>query len=209
MTETFHTRFKKVLDESGITQTELSKLTGIRASSISDYYNGKYTPKQDKVTLIANVLNVSPSWLYCTTNENLKESRPLPENLIPITKVNRIPVVGTIAAGTPVLASENIESYIMLDQEYKADFALKIKGDSMIDAGINDGDIALIIRDTCIDDGDIYAVMVDGNATLKKIYCNEDTYTLQPCNSKYPPIVIKESDNPYIIGKLSGIVRKY
>ena len=205
MIETFHTRFKKVLDESGITQTELSKLTGIRASSISDYYNGKYTPKQDKVTLIANVLNVSPSWLYCTTNENPKESRPLPENLIPITKVNRIPVVGTIAAGTPILASENIESYIMLDQEYKADFALKIKGDSMIDAGINDGDIALIIRDTCIDDGDIYAVMIDGNATLKKIYCNEDSYTLQPCNSK----VIKESDNPYIIGKLSGIVRKY
>ena len=79
----------------------------------------------------------------------------------------------------------------------------------MIDAGINDGDIALIIRDTCIDDGDIYAVMIDGNATLKKIYCNEDSYTLQPCNSKYPPMVIKESDNPYIIGKLSGIVRKY
>lgn len=209
MTETFHTRFKKVLDESGITQTELSKLTGIRASSISDYYNGKYTPKQDKVTLIANVLNVSPSWLYCTTNEKPKESRPLPENLKPITKVNRIPIVGSIAAGKPILATENIDSYLLLGQEYKADFALNIKGDSMIDVGINDGDLALIIKYKPIINGEIYAVLVDGDATLKKVYKNNDYITLQPCNSRYEPIMVKEEDNPYIIGKLSGIVRKY
>lgn len=209
MIETFHTRFKKVLDESGITQTELSKLTGIRASSISDYYNGKYTPKQDKVTLIANVLNVSPSWLYCTTNEKPKESRPLPENLKPITKVNRIPIVGFIAAGKPILATENIDSYLLLGQEYKADFALSIKGDSMIDVGINDGDLALIIKDKPIINGEIYAVLVDGDATLKKVYKNDNFLTLQPCNSKYEPLMVKEEDNPYIIGKLSGIVRKY
>lgn len=209
MVETFHTRFKKVLDESGITQTELSKLTGIRASSISDYYNGKYTPKQDKVTLIANALNISPSWLYCAISEDTIENRPLPENLKPITKVNRIPIVGSIAAGTPILATENIESYLLLGQEYKADFALKIMGDSMIDVGINDGDLALIIKDRPISNGEIYAVLVDGEATLKKVYKNDDYLTLQPCNSKYEPIVVKEEDNPYIVGKLSGIVRKY
>lgn len=209
MVETFHTRFKKVLDESGITQTELSRLTGIRASSISDYYNGKYTPKQDKVTLIANALNISPSWLYCAISEDTIENRPLPENLKPITKVNRIPIVGSIAAGTPILATENIESYLLLGQEYKADFALKIMGDSMIDVGINDGDLALIIKDRPISNGEIYAVLVDGEATLKKVYKNDDYLTLQPCNSKYEPIVVKEEDNPYIVGKLSGIVRKY
>ena len=209
MVETFHTRFKKVLDESGITQTELSRLTGIRASSISDYYNGKYTPKQDKVTLIANALNISPSWLYCAISEDTIENRPLPENLKPITKVNRIPIVGSIAAGTPVLATENIESYLLLGQEYKADFALKIMGDSMIDVGINDGDLALIIKDRPISNGEIYAVLVDGEATLKKVYKNDDYLTLQPCNSKYEPIVVKEEDNPYIVGKLSEIVRKY
>ncbi|WP_347161629.1 LexA family protein [Peptostreptococcus anaerobius] len=206
--ESFYTRFKKIFDESGMSQTELSKLTGIRASSISDYYNGKYTPKQDKVTLLAEALNVSPSWLYCTI-EDITEERPLPSNLIPINKVNRIPIVGTIAAGKPITATENIESYIMLDQEYKADFALKIKGDSMIDAGINDGDLALIIKDRPIDNGDIYAVMIDGEATLKKIYKNEEYLTLQACNSKYPAKIVKEDDNPYIVGKLSGIVRKY
>lgn len=209
MVESFHTRFKETFDKSGMTQTELSKLTGIRTSSISDYYNGKYTPKQDKVTLIANALNVSPAWLYCATDESLSEEFPLPDNLIPISKVNRIPVVGTIAAGKPITASENIESYIMLDQEYKADFALKVKGDSMIEAGINDGDLALIVKDRPIDNGEIYAVLVDGDATLKKVYKNDDYLTLQPCNCRYEPIVIKENDQPYIVGKLSGIVRKY
>lgn len=207
--ESFYTRFKKVFDESGMSQTELAKITGIRASSISDYYNGKYIPKQDKVTLLANALNVSPSWLYCTTGDETSEEYPLPDNLIPIKKVNKIPIVGTIAAGTPILATENIESYLLLDQEYKADFALRVKGDSMVDAGINDGDVALIVKNKPIDNGEIYAVMIDESATLKKIYRHEDCLTLQACNSKYEPIVVREEDNPYIIGKLTGIVRKY
>lgn len=206
--ESFYTRFKKVFDESGMSQTELSKITGIRASSISDYYNGKYTPKQDKVTLLAEALNVSPSWLYCTI-EDITEERPLPDNLVPLNKVNRIPVVGTIAAGKPLLADENIESYIMLDQEYKADFALRVKGDSMIDAGINDGDLALIVKDKPIDNGEIYAVLINGDATLKKVYKGDNYLTLQACNSKYPPKIVREEDEPYIVGKLSGIVRKY
>jgi lexA repressor len=79
----------------------------------------------------------------------------------------------------------------------------------MIDVGINDGDLALIIKDKPIINGDIYAVLVDGDATLKKVYKNDNFLTLQPCNSKYEPLMVKEEDNPSIIGKLSGIVRKY
>ena len=79
----------------------------------------------------------------------------------------------------------------------------------MIDIGINDGDLALIIKDKPIINGEIYSVLVDGDATLKKVYKNDDYLTLQPCNSKYEPIVVKEEDNSYIGEKLSGIVRKY
>ena len=202
---------KKAMDMRNINQAELCRRTGIGKSSISTYLSGDYEPKQTNLYKIAEALDVSIPWLngYDVNMEKNTEERPLPSNLIPINKVNRIPIVGTIAAGKPITATENIESYIMLDQEYKADFALKIKGDSMIDAGINDGDLALIIKDRPIDNGDIYAVLIDGDATLKKVYKNDDYLTLQPCNSKYQPIMVKEEDEPYIVGKLSGIVRKY
>lgn len=204
-------RMKKAMDMRNINQAELCRRTGIGKSSISTYLSGDYEPKQTNLYKIAEALDVSIPWLngYDVNMEKNTEERPLPSNLIPINKVNRIPIVGTIAAGKPITATENIESYIMLDQEYKADFALKIKGDSMIDAGINDGDLALIIKDRPIDNGDIYAVLIDGDATLKKVYKNDDYLTLQPCNSKYQPIMVKEEDEPYIVGKLSGIVRKY
>lgn len=204
-------RMKKAMDMRNINQAELCRRTGIGKSSISTYLSGDYEPKQTNLYKIAEALDVSIPWLngYDVNMEKNTEERPLPSNLIPINKVNRIPIVGTIAAGKPITATENIESYIMLDQEYKADFALKIKGDSMIDAGINDGDLALIIKDRPIDNGDIYAVMIDGDATLKKVYKNDDYLTLQPCNSRYEPIMVKEEDEPYIVGKLSGIVRKY
>lgn len=204
-------RMKKAMDIRNINQAELCRRTGIGKSSISTYLSGDYEPKQTNLYKIAEALDVSIPWLngYDVNMEKNTEERPLPSNLIPITKVNRIPVVGTIAAGKPITATENIESYIMLDQEYKADFALKIKGDSMIDAGINDGDLALIVKDRPIDNGEIYAVLIDGNATLKKVYKNADYLTLQPCNSKYEPLMVKQDDEPYIVGKLSGIVRKY
>lgn len=204
-------RMKKAMDMRNINQAELCRRTGIGKSSISTYLSGDYEPKQTNLYKIAEALDVSIPWLngYDVNMEKTTEERPLPSNLIPITKVNRIPVVGTIAAGKPITAEENIDSYIVLNDEYKADFALRIKGDSMIDAGINDGDLALIIKDRPIDNGDIYAVMIDGDATLKKVYKNDDYLTLQPCNSSYQPIMVKEEDEPYIVGKLSGIVRKY
>lgn len=208
---TISKRMKLAMDMRDINQAELCRRTGIGKSSISTYLSGDYEPKQTNLYKIADALSVTIPWLsgYDVEMNVEKENRPLPSNLIPINKVNRIPVVGTIAAGTPITATENIESYIILNDEYKADFALKIKGDSMIDAGINDGDLALIVKDRPIDNGEIYAVLIDGNATLKKVYKNADYLTLQPCNSKYEPLMVKEEDEPYIVGKLSGIVRKY
>ena len=199
---TISKRMKLAMDMRDINQAELCRRTGIGKSSISTYLSGDYEPKQTNLYKIADALSVTIPWLsgYDVEMNVEKENRPLPENLKPITKVNRI---------TSILATENIESYLLLGQEYKADFALKIMGDSMIDVGINDGDLALIIKDRPISNGEIYAVLVDGEATLKKVYKNDDYLTLQPCNSKYEPIVVKEEDNPYIVGKLSGIVRKY
>ena len=197
--------------ENDISQNELARRVGMAKSAISRYFNRTREFPLNRADQFAKALGLETEYLLGVSlpKEDTIENRPLPENLKPITKVNRIPIVGSIAAGTPILATENIESYLLLGQEYKADFALKIMGDSMIDVGINDGDLALIIKDRPVTNGDIYAVLVDGEATLKKVYKNDDYLTLQPCNSKYEPLVVKEEDNPYIVGKLSGIVRKY
>ena len=196
--------------ENDISQNELARRVGMAKSAISRYFNRTREFPLNRADQFAKALGLETEYLLgVSLPEETIEERPLPENLKPITKVNRIPIVGSIAAGKPILANENIESHLLLGQEYKADFALKIKGDSMIDVGINDGDLALIIKDRPISNGEIYAVLVDGEATLKKVYKNDDYLTLQPCNSKYEPIVVKEEDNPYIVGKLSGIVRKY
>lgn len=196
--------------ENDISQNELARRVGMAKSAISRYFNRTREFPLNRADQFAKALGLETEYLLgVSLPEETIEERPLPENLKPITKVNRIPIVGSIAAGKPILATENIESHLLLGQEYKADFALKIKGDSMIDVGINDGDLALIIKDRPVTNGDIYAVLVDGEATLKKVYRNDDYLTLQPCNSKYEPLMVKEEDNPYIIGKLSGIVRKY
>lgn len=201
-------RIKNRRKELGMSVEELADILNKNKATIYRYENGDIGKvPYDILEPLSEALDVSIGYLL--GSEDTIENRPLPENLRPITKVNRIPVVGSIAAGKPILATENIESYLLLGQEYRADFALKIMGDSMIDVGINDGDLALIIKDRPISNGEIYAVLVDGEATLKKVYKNDDYLTLQPCNSKYEPIVVKEEDNPYIVGKLSGIVRKY
>lgn len=204
--EVFSKNLYRQLELHDITRAELARKLGYPETTVSNWANAVSYPRIDKIQEMADFFGIMKSDL---TEEKSTEEHPLPSNLIPINKVNRIPIVGTIAAGKPITATENIESYIMLDQEYKADFALKIKGDSMIDAGINDGDLALIVKDRPIDNGEIYAVLIDGEATLKKIYKNEEYLTLQACNSKYPAKIVKEDDNPYIVGKLSGIVRKY
>ena len=201
-------RIKTRRQELGISVEELADRINKNKATIYRYEKGDIGKvPYDILEPLSEALDVSIGYLL--GSEDTFENRPLPENLKPITKVNRIPIVGSIAAGKPILATENIESYLILNQEYKADFALKIMGDSMIDVGINDGDLALIIKDRPISNGEIYAVLVDGEATLKKVYKNDDYLTLQTCNSKYEPIVVKEEDNPYIVGKLSGIVRKY
>lgn len=194
------------LNEYNLTQKEFAKIMGVDNSTVGKWISKTTIPRMGVIQKMSDYFGVPKSFFL---ERNTTEEYPLPDNLIPIKKVNKIPIVGIIAAGTPILATENIESYLLLDQEYKADFALRVKGDSMVDAGINDGDIALIVKDRPIDNGEIYAVMIDESATLKKIYRHEDCLTLQACNSKYEPIVVREEDNPYIIGKLTGIVRKY
>ncbi len=120
----------------------------------------------------------------------------------------RIPVIGQIQAGAPILAEQNIETYINIKKSYlkgnKRVFALRVKGESMIEAGILPGDIALISPIQHADNGDIVVALFEDSATLKKFYKVDDYIALLPANPKFKPII---GNNFSIQGKLVGIIR--
>ena len=155
--------------------------------------------KRDTIKKLSEIFNVPPSSFiddeYMTYN-----------NIIPIPKMNRIPLVGTIACGTPILASENLEGEVITPEDIKADFALRCKGDSMIDARIMNGDIVYIRQQPTVENGEIAAVLIDEEATLKRVYLSDNTVTLVACNSKYQPFVYtgEQLDQIRILGKAVG-----
>lgn len=121
-----------------------------------------------------------------------------------------IPVLGTITAGLPILAEENIEDIFPLPIEHvrsnKELFMLHVKGDSMIEAGIHNGDLAVIEKDNYAENGTIVVALIDNEATLKRFFKEKDHIRLQPENSTMSPIIV---DSCTILGKLVGLYREY
>lgn len=113
-----------------------------------------------------------------------------------------VPLIGKIAAGTPIFAEQNIEDYFTIDSRIDADFCLRIQGDSMIDAGINDNDIVFIRQQPTLEVGEIGAIQIGEEATLKRFYRTNDSIILQPANSNYLPQIYTEENDIKILGKL-------
>lgn len=118
-----------------------------------------------------------------------------------------LPLVGRIAAGSPILAEENIEDYIAVPADLVRDksFMLTVKGDSMIEAGIFDGDRVVIRRQNTADNGDIVAALIEDEATLKRFYKEKSQIRLQPENSAMKPILTRDVT---ILGKVTGLIRR-
>ncbi|HOJ78765.1 MAG TPA: transcriptional repressor LexA [Bacillota bacterium] len=120
-----------------------------------------------------------------------------------------IPLVGTVTAGEPILASENIQDYFPLPRDFTrtdSAFMLRIKGDSMINAGIFDGDLVIVSGETkAVNNGDIVVAMIEDEATVKRFYKEKNGVRLQPENDRYEPIITSEVQ---ILGKVVGLVRK-
>lgn len=113
-----------------------------------------------------------------------------------------IPLIGKIAAGTPIFADQNIEDYFTIDSRINADFCLRIQGDSMIDAGIKNNDIVFIRQQPTLEVGEIGAIQIGEEATLKRFYRTNDSIILQPANSNYLPQIYTEENDIKILGKL-------
>ena len=140
---------------------------------------------------LAKILQTTPAELMGWKKELTGDLSAIP-NIEPYNPT-MVPIVGTIAAGTPILAEENIEGYAPL-QDKKADFALTVKGDSMIGDNIHPGDIVFIRQQPTVEIGEIAAVLIDGDATLKHFYRDGDSVTLVSSNTKYKPMVYHKGD---------------
>ena len=118
-----------------------------------------------------------------------------------------VPVIGHVAAGEPLLAEQNIENYFPIPMEYmpnKQTFMLKVHGESMINAGILDGDLVLVEQSSVADNGDIVVALLDDSATVKRFYKEEGIFRLQPENDALEPIIVRDLQ---IMGKVIGVFR--
>jgi repressor LexA len=123
-----------------------------------------------------------------------------------------IPIVGRVRAGEPILAIENIEGYFNLDRSFASSkdvFLLRVQGDSMIDAHIQDGDFALVKPQSSAENGEIVVALIEDEATIKRIFTERDLIRLEPANQHMEPIVIKKGEEKVsLVGKVVGIFRK-
>lgn len=123
-----------------------------------------------------------------------------------------VPLIGRVAAGTPVVAEENIEGTITLDRTlFKGDglFSLRVRGESMRDIGVFDGDIAVVKQQRNAADGDVVVAIVDGEATLKRFFKKNDAIVLHAENPEFNNIVVSSTRNVLIAGRLVGVIRRY
>lgn len=201
-------RLLQLIEDNDISYGELSKKTNIPKSALQRYATGE-TEKIPitRIEVIAKALNTTAQFIMgWDENESYNNDIFSIPGINPIPKTYKRPRLGTIACGEPILAEENIEAYDDIPDSIKCDFTLICKGDSMVNARINDGDIVYIKQQSQVDNGEIAAFLIDNEATLKRVYIYEDKVVLQPENTKYPPFVYTKEDmnNIRILGKAVG-----
>ena len=187
--------------KNNMTLEEVGDIVGVGKSTVRKWETGEIANmRRDKIAKLAEALHTTPAYLMGWEEE---PSVPAASNIIPIPKMKEIPLLGNIACGDPITAEENLDGFVSAPEEISADFALRCKGDSMIGARILDGDIVLIRQQPDVDDGEIAAVLIDNEATLKRVHKKTGCLILNPANPSYEPIVITgpELDEVRILGK--------
>lgn len=212
-----HEMIKQLREQRGMSQDTLAEKVGYKdRSSIAKVEAGLVDLSQSKIAAFAKALGVSPAILIGVGEDSVPSnlSAHLPSNMEVLKPMKQIPLVGEIACGVPILAQENITDYVDLPDHVHADYALKCRGDSMINANIHDGDIVYIRQQTDVNNGQIAAVMVDGNeseATLKRFYRRDNMITLIAENPAQGPMVYVGEDmaRVHVLGLAVGFTHMF
>lgn len=192
---TLYDRIKSRRIELGLTVEELAHKMGYKdKSSISKIENGKADIPQSKIAAFADALETTTAYLM-GWEERPGPSQPtqkatIPPGFIPMPKMVKVPLVGSIACGTPILAEQNIEKIVDVPENIRCDFSLTCHGDSMEGAGIHDRDVVYIRIQPEVENGEIAAVRIGEEATLKHFHRQGDTVMLLADNAAVcPPMV--------------------
>ena len=194
-------RMKNRRKAIGLSAERVAEILGVSPATIYRYENGDIEKVPgDRLAPIAAALQTTPAYLMGW--EDSPDAK-FPANIIPMPEMRKIPLLGNIACGAPILAEDHIEEYIDIPKHIPADFALTCKGDSMINARIFDGDTVYIRQQDEVENGEIAAVLIDTEATLKRVQLYEDHISLEPENPQYRPIVLwgEEMNTVRILGK--------
>jgi len=198
----FSSNLRRLIDVSGKTQKEIADAIGVSQQIMNVWARGKAIPRMGKIQKLADFFGIEKSELIDEQTE--KPSLPAYSNIVPL-NIQRIPLLGEIACGQPIFCTEDRESYVESGTDVRADFCLKARGDSMTGARILDGDIVFIQRDAPLEPGQIYAIAIDDEATLKRVYYDEASQVLQLLSEtpKYPPMIYsgEKLDHVHILGR--------
>ena len=201
-------RMKELREAKGITMKEAAALLQLPYTTYVNYEKSAREPNSETLKKIAEFYQTSIDYLLCRSDSRNYEADIRPnyshiKNVFPMPEMKKLPLVGGIACGTPILAEQNIEDEIEIPNHIQADFVLRCNGDSMIGAWIKDGDYVCIRIQSDVDDGQIAAVLIDDCATLKRVYHQKNGITLMAENPNYPPMVFigEECEDIRIMGK--------
>ena len=204
---TLYDRIKSRRTELGLTVEELAHKMGYKdKSSISKIENGKADIPQSKIAAFADALQTTPAYLMGWEEKPEPKKPTIPPGFEPMPKMKKIPLIGAIACREPITAEQNIEKMVDVPENIRCDFSLTCHGDSMVDAGIHDKDVVYIRIQPEVENGEIAAVRIDGEATLKRVYYNPGTLTLMPANPAYAPMIYTgpQLEEVHIEGKAVG-----
>lgn len=198
-------RIREKRESLGMSQEELAKKLGYKSrSSINKIETDARNLTQSKIKSIADALLTTPSYIMGWE----EPKREIPPNFNPMPEMRKVPRVGRIACGEPITAEENIEDYDETPSGWHADFSLLCVGDSM-SPKIEDGDIVAIRCQQEVRNGEIAAVRIGDEATLKMVFLHSDYIELRPVNPAYPSIIrrLEEMEEIRIEGKAVGLCR--
>ena len=199
---------KRIRLEHGLSQAELGKIAGVSDKAVSTWELGIKVPRMGAVEKMANYFGIAKSMIVDDVQPTPTKQPTIPPGFEPMPEMDMVPLVGRIACGTPITAEQNVERIVCVPSKWHSTFTLTCKGDSM-EPRIHDGDLVAIRSQPEVENGEIAAVRIGEEATLKHVYRHENFIELRPENPAFNSIILSRDDmNDVVIeGKAVGLCR--